>query len=537
MYSDESDILTRIFSKFFRLPYYRRVLFTLIAVAISIFFITFTSDDQVAGKFSDDAMYLLQAELYSPWQKNESPVIDLIRKESRFPPLYPIILGLLGADSYHIVLAAQISCGILLLSIFIFGVWIWSESKQVLATGLITILFSLLPCTLIMSQGLWSEFLFMFLIYAAFLCSDSKIDANQKWFFTALLIALSTLTRSIGISIAAAFILLIFIKRTKNKLILIATVISPFLLWTILRNIAQDYPSYFDDLSGLLSDISLSQVYDILLTRLSILADSWIWLFSIFDTYYINHDLIKLITLILFIFTLSGFLIRLKKLKLDALSIPLYMIIVMIWPYQNVFFVSRFLYPLLPAFLFYMWIGIQFLSRNKRIHNIILTFWTLSLILIAYPSSGQFIERGYKQVSDELKPYRRDRHWLLASDNKSAQLTLSFNKRLIDTLQELTHYIAKNECIYAYQAPIIILYTHRITSIFPPYTDSSEEFEQQTKACNLFLSMNITDLNNLYPPFYPIQHLMDDKKYEIKTFYDEESNDEKSNIFLIRRLQ
>jgi len=432
MTNDETTISNTITKKIYRQLFSSYSLIALLVIAISIFYFTFTSNDRVAGIFSDDAMYLLQAELYSPWKSEESPVLDLVRKVSRFPPLYPIVLGLMGVDSHHTVLAAQISCGILLLSIMIFGIWTWHESDQLNLTITILILLALLPSTLIMSQGLWSEFLFMCFIYSAFLCSDSKIKPGQKWLATALLIALSTLTRSIGIAIATAFILLLLLKRTKNRLVYIVSVLSPFLLWTFSRNIVQNHPSYFDDLLTISAGFSLAHIFEVMATRLATLVDSWSWLFSIVESYGIYRYLTVFVAMILFVFAVLGFFMRIKQLKLDALSIPFYLAVILIWPYQNVFFVSRFLYPLLPLFLFYMWIGIQSLPTNKKMHNLIITLWVLSIISIAYPSSRQFIDRGYKEIPSELMPYRRSRNWLLPTTNEIALKQVSFNKTIIE---------------------------------------------------------------------------------------------------------
>ena len=525
-----------ILKKTNNLSYINLSLFAVTSISITIFFFTFTSDDRVAGMFSDDAMYLLQAELYSPWIGEESPISDLVRKSSHFPPLFPIVLGLMGADSNHTVFASVILCCMLILSIIIFGIWIWNESGQLNFTIITLVLFSLLPSTLIMSQGLWSEFLFMCFIYSAFICNDSRIKPEQKWLATALLIALSTLTRAIGVSIAAAFILLLFLNRTKNKLLYITVVILPYFFWTISRNILQDHPSYFDDLFNSSYELSLSNIYEIFFNRITILADSWIWQFSVLKPYDTYQILIASIATILFFLTTIGLLNRLKKLKLDALSVPFYLIIVLIWPYQNTFFVSRFIYPLLPLFLFYMWIGIQSLPVRKKIHNLIIILWVSAVISIAYPSSKQFIERGYKEVPEELMAYRRSRHWLLAPTEETAKMQASFNKRLIETLPKIAEHISENECIYAYQAPVIILYTHRVSSVFPPYTDSTDEFERQTRACNLFLAMNITDINESYPPFYPLQHTANNERYYVQSFYDDSEKKDETGIFLIRRI-
>ena len=115
---------------------------------ICFFYLSITHDDQVVGYLSDDAIYLLMAEMYSLWSNDINPVLNFIRSEYYFPPLYPILLGLLGADSSSPALASSITTVFLLSNIFIFGLWIWRETRQFLPTIMLPLIFTFLPSTI-----------------------------------------------------------------------------------------------------------------------------------------------------------------------------------------------------------------------------------------------------------------------------------------------------------------------------------------------------------------------------------------------------
>ena len=117
--------------------FYKKIIFpafiVAITTAISFFYFSFTSNNIIYGLFSDDAVYLLQAELYSPWQSYISPAVNYIREQSLFPPLYPILLGIFGADSNHLVSASNITISFLLISLFITGyfTYLTTHSKTI----------------------------------------------------------------------------------------------------------------------------------------------------------------------------------------------------------------------------------------------------------------------------------------------------------------------------------------------------------------------------------------------------------------------
>lgn len=516
--------------------YFKHLILLSSIATISFFYYHFTFNDQVIGLLSDDAVYLLLSELYSPWHSDKHLIVEVIRILNQFPPLFPIILGYLGADTNNPAFAAQINCYILILSIITVSLWIRIESKTLIPAITISLLIAFLPSTLILSQGLWSEFLFMFFLYSAFAISSSNIEPEKRWLATSLFLSLSTLTRSIGIAVVAAYILLLLAKRPKRFLLYIAISSFPFCLWYINRGVINSYPSYFDTLLSMDLKFNLEKILDISINHILIFSNSFKLLFSILETEGFHQYLTITVTLILFSFAMVGFLKRISILKLDALSVPFYIGVILIWPYYDTYFVSRFLYPILPLFLFYMWTGIQNFVSTEKIFKLCIAGWFLSIIFIAYPSSKQFIYRGFKSIPNDLADYRRSRNWLIAKTNEDAEYQLLFNKMLMTQLPLISKEIPLHECLYTYQAPIVRLHTKRIAYAFPPYTKSKKLFEEQSKNCKYFLAQNISGSDSSYPPFYPLEHI-NDIEYEMTLFHTDSEKTDKTAMVLIKRIK
>ena len=518
-------------------PSYPNAKYFLICIfGLTLFYYTFTANDLVVGFLSDDAVYLMQTELYSPWHSEKSSVVKFIQTESFFPPLYPVLMAILGVDTSTPALASNITIGFLLLLFLLLGIWSWRESNSTLPALSIPICFALLPSTLLMAQGLWSEFLFMCLIYGAFTCVNEQKLSNRHWLLAALLVGLSSLTRAIGITMVTGFILLLLLRRPRRFWLYALISLIPFLSWSLIRDIGTGGPSYLAKMEYLLDQNSLLQLLQILSDKLTVLSHSWFWLFSVKEANTIFTYITVFITTILFICTLAGFALRLQKLKVDAICVPFYLTAILLWPATGVYFVSRFLYPLLPLFLLYIWFGLQYFSSNTSMQRVTFPICLLLVCIIAFPSSQHFITRGYTELGVHLNPYKRARSWLLTEKNAEALEVTKKNKDIIETLPQLTKYIPEQECVYALQSPLVMLYAKRITYVFPSNVNSTKELLADKGPCRFYLAMPLTDMDKSYPPYYPLQYDIDNKNFEVIPFYPGDDNRTKPILFLLKRL-
>ena len=487
------------------------------------------------GFTSDDAVYLLLADLYSFRNTGEVLLYDLIRQESYFPPLYPLILGLLGGDSSNPALAGNITITFLLISIFISGIWLWKETANKPISIIITLSVFLLPGTLIFAQEIWSEFLFMVFLYGTFLLGSKKKLEGQDWLGMAVLIALSSLTRSIGISLVIAFCLLLINKRVKFATTYALISMTPFLFWNLARENYLNRPDYVDTFTSTIMNLSPHDISVLLITKIVTMLDAFQWLFTSIETNTMHHYFSVSVLLVFLFFILCGFFTRIKLFKLDAVFIILYLAIIFIWPYSEVYYVSRFLYPLVPLLFLYLYLGIhKFYNNKKYLYFVFVTLFT-SLLVISFPSSKQFIQRAYINIESSLNPYRRNRQWLMATTENEGILLLQTSKFILNTLEIIPNSIPEEECIYATQAPLVMLHTKRIAGIFPSPEISEEQFIQQTRQCKYILSMPTHDAKGQHPDYYPMQRL-DPDQYNITAYNSDLDNNKGVTIFLFERI-
>src|SRR5678815_4616641 len=101
----------------------------LIFLVLSAGLYAFGWNHESAGFLSDDAVYLLMADGFSPFRPAEPGLTAYVMREALFPPLYPLLLAVLGAGSGTLVWAHVITTTTLVLALGIYGLWIKSELR------------------------------------------------------------------------------------------------------------------------------------------------------------------------------------------------------------------------------------------------------------------------------------------------------------------------------------------------------------------------------------------------------------------------
>jgi hypothetical protein len=501
-----------------------------IIIAVSIFYFYFTSGDSVVGMLGDDAAYLLQAELYSPWVKDASPAIDYIQKRSLYPPIYPIVLGMFGADSHNIVLASSLTVSLLLLSFLIIGYFAYLLTESKYAALLIALMLAFLPKSLLFSQDLYSEFLFMCFIYAVFILLNSDKINSEKWLLSALIISLASLTRSIGIGLSCAFIILLIIKRPRYYFYYISLSCMPFLMWMLSRYALVGNSNYITHLMDNSNVIQAYDVFSLLQNKIIIFIQAWARLYTAQSD---NTILVNSLLVMFFTLSIIGFHSRFVKYKLDAIFVSIYLLILIIWPYSDYYLIERFIYPIFPVLLIYIVIAIQKLFSQKKYQYISFGVILLFNISIVLPTSISYIKRGFIDIEPNLKPYTRTGHWLATKDYEDAFQYASILKVVIESLPYVSNYVPESACIYSARTPLVLLFTHRKSLYFPDVKNSADDFHEYTSTCDYFLAMPMTS-SNKQSIYYPIEIVKSDARYKVFPIADEKQG--KNKIFLIKRI-
>ncbi len=519
-----------------------RMVIGLTALSVTLFFYSIVTGDAVVGFLSDDAIYLILAEIYSPWNTVSSPVHEFIQRSSRFPPLYPLLLGLFGVDTDSPPLAAYITISFLLMALLIIGIWLRTETRSVSLAVAVPLFIAFLPSTLILSQELWSEFLFMCFLYGTFAVLSARQKTPSHWMLAALMVGLASMTRSIGVTVIAAFALSLVWHRPKRFLWYVLISATPFLYWQVHEALMRDMiQSYWVDPISHFEQASLSALTEFFMNQAVVTWQAWCWLFSVLDAPLLPNNIKIAVLLLLLLLALTGFVARLKRGNTDALCLCFYLPTIFIWPHPGVHYMGRFLYPLLPLFIFYGWLGLTSIVAQRRAARFGFAMIILLVAAIAYPSTGQFINRAYADTDIELRPYRRSREWLLAPSLESALEYAEKTRAFFAVLARLPQHIPKYECVYAVPHLIVTLHSLRMTVKLPSPPITRDELIGATRVCRFILAIGIerqihhSSSVSFYPPFYPLEYFQNSNDYAIMPFYTYSMADQEPLIYLIER--
>ena len=512
-----------------------RRLFCLCVALVTAFLISITYGDQTVGFLSDDAMYLLIAEMYSPWpiQKNDT-VLAFIRSEYPFPPVYPFYLMLFGSHSQTPVLAASVTVMSLATALCLFGLWIRREQQSTAQALLLMSLLCLTPATLLLSQGLWSEFLFMCFLYAALFIVAAESSSRNSLLLAALMLALASLTRSIGVVFLAAFMLYVIVNRRPNRLLLISVSLLPFIIWNLSRSITGDNAAYWEIIVNLFSAETSTDMGPGFISKTDMIIRGLYWQFTgVEDARALPTS--HLIGIWLFMLLAApGFWQRLLKRKLDAFALPIYLFTVIIWPYESIYFVSRFLYPVFPLLLFYAATSCNGLHITA-LNRIVIVATAMLTVFLCFTSSSQLIQRAYTDMGEELNDFRRSRTWLKTLSIDAATTEAKTSREVLNIYRRLTSMVPQNECVYAFQTPLVMLHAGRMAKSMPEPNSSKREFDFRMSYCRFILATALTDNEGVYPPYYPMQRLPDNDNYSVTPIYFDSAFKQRPQVFLIEQ--
>jgi hypothetical protein len=519
-----------------------RVIFAILAllvlVALSVFFYSITYGDKVVGYLSDDAIYLLMAEIFSPWRHSTNLLLEFLRTDNHFPPLYPVMLGLFGAGPHAPALASAVSTAFLIIAIAVYGIWIYMETGRRLLAVTLPILFSLLPGTVIFTQGLWSEFLFMCFFYGALALAADKRLTGSHWLAISLFIALTALTRAVGISFIAAYCLFLVLKRPRYYLLYMLVAVLPFLYWVFFINIKATDHGYFGILlnSFTSGQVHAAGLFHNILVKLAIIYDGWLWQFLIYDIHGGVGIFANLVLAVLLVIVAVGFGYRLINRQFDALCLLFYGIIVLLWPFDDLNFVSRFVFPVTPLMLFYMFYAAGLLESKKWYGKAATAALWGGIIISTWMPATFVLSRAYAATPPGLTPYKHDRAWFYAKDLDAAIASAKGSRDIFHALNKVATMVPENECIFSFHTALVMLYTNRVSGVYPPPSASMAQFDYGTRGCSYMVALPLTSINNDFPEYYPLQRIAGVPGYKIiPVMADNTGGGNKPVLFLIRR--
>jgi hypothetical protein len=469
------------------------------------FFIFVSIKDTLHGINSDAAVYVLLADFYAPYRSHHFVFVNHLFEGYAFPPLYPLVLGLLGGGTASPAADYVIGAVLLGLSMSLVFVWLARAGEDIGTAAVTTAVIALSPATLFIALGVFSEPLYLALSFAALIALTARPLAARHWHAAALLFGLCALTRSVG-QFAVASYVLYWLQQTRGRRYRSAPVLALALPagWAGLKWSRGWNASYLGSLFDEGAGAALADAVEQVPVNLQAL---WYHLVRSFDLLGGNHVAGALVALLaLAAFT---FVRRLRAGELDALYVAIYLAVIVAWPYPN--HLRRFLLMILPLVVAYsMWGGMELARRSQSTRLPHLVRWVMSgvLICLVLPSTLFFTMQIQQYAGTEHASKPKIAAWYGRDSQAESLAAVEFGSRLLDAIAETGRYVPATACVTSTMPEFVQLHARR-RSLRPPRPGpENADILRHAEACPYVLMLRAA----LFPPtdyafYYPLREL------------------------------
>ena len=482
---------------------YKQLVYVLVAfsiIIVSCFYFYLSSQNEIIGMIADDAIYMLMADYFSPYNSSLRESAAFVMQTSQFPPLYPFLLSIVGANSGNIFWAHVITTFFLILGIYFYYVWLQTEKVNKQIALCIVLLVMTSPATFLMNIDLWSEHLYLLLTFSIFFFLN-KAEKNQKFLIiTILLISLLPLVRTIGIAFVAAYMLFLIVNKMTDKYKYLLLSIFPFFLWKLISY------NYFqsDIYQSTLSDfyrhdiwLHIQHIYS------SQLLDLWQGWHECFDIR--RNDFSGIVCSIVLLFSFIGLTLRIIDKKLDSFYVVFYLLIILVWPDNN--HNMRFIFPVFPILLFYACLSLQLCMKIISALQIkkIINSTSLFVILMTYlPTNLYALNRLSIDPELGLEKFKTTRYWLTVEKRTEAEHSIPIMERMRRSYIKSSTYIPEDACVYTAHQEQFMFYARKLAYPLPlPNELNNKDIFSK---CD-FIHVLHTTSHPEYPGGYPTKSL------------------------------
>jgi len=344
--------------------------------------------------FADDSVsYLVMAQMFSPYQAASPAVAAAFPREAFYPPLFPLVLALVGA-AHHTAWAHAVTALLLAASLpfaYLLGVrWLGTRGSAVAAVACIV----LLPSLWVNAKGILSEPLFCLLLAAAFWVLEKDGSGGGAHWKLAFLMVAMALTRTAALPMIAAYGVWALSRRgtpLAARARAAAPAIAAFaahVLWALLRpsQTEDDYArivlergqDFLDGPGGLWASLMAS-----LLRQANALAEGWIGALVLF--WVDGQPLRPVLAGAVGVLALAGLAIRVVGGRADGWMMAAYLATLLAWPFHEQ--MGRFLFPAVPVLVLYAFLSagaaLQRLARPAAFAHALLAALLLTLAVPA----------------------------------------------------------------------------------------------------------------------------------------------------------
>ena len=477
-----------------------------LCVFASSFFGWLSIREGFIGSISDTAFYLTVADYFSPYRTAPHGLGASMFYDFSMPPLYPLVLAVLGGGSEHPVASYFATSCMMAAAVGAVYVWLRTERLAVAEALGLSLVFALLPATLLGVMAIQSEPLYVACTFAGFALWG--VRETKVWVapLAALCIGSSALVRAVGVSAIGALLVCWRLDRRARRTLLIPVLaVAPYLAWTIVKYVGDMQPTYLDSVvRG-----SFTETLDYLANQITInLPAAWSGIVQSFDL--VGSPYASVACAVLLSFSVGGFALRLRKLKIDSLYVVFYLAIIIVWPYPG--HMRRFLHVLMPLFLFYSYLGVgqlnYFLAPTMR-RPVVIAYIVILVVVLA-PSTFVMVDQVARAEDTATRNFVRSPQWYMYDSPSKATVVMERVMQIMDGMSGIDDHLPPDACVSSAAHAYIPLYGRRRSRPVAGLAVADERFFSRLRDCPYVFMMSASQWPKMdYPAMYPYERIKD----------------------------
>ena len=470
------------------------------------FFIWLSVRPGFIGNISDTAFYLTVADYFSPYWLAPQDLGASLFYDFSFPPLYPLLLAILGGGSEHPVQSYIATSCMMATALGAVYVWLRTERLSIAEAMGLTVVFALLPASVLATMAIQSEPLYVALTFAGLSLWGARERGPSMRLLAAICIGSSALARTVGVSaIGALLIHWIIDKDARKHLYIPVLAVGPYLSWTIVKYVNGMHSSYLDSVLGkTLTDTLVSVVNQITIN----LPAMW---FGIVHSFDLAGSRYATVTAAVFLaFSAFGCALRLRRLKIDALYAAFYLMIIVVWPFPD--HMRRFLQVLLPLFLFYSYFGVRNATRYlaPALPRFVGSAYIAILAVVLAPSTVLIVQQIAQAEGTDAENFVRSPQWYRYDTPLRAAEMMDRVMQIMDGIRGIDEHLPSDACVSSAAYAYIPLYGRRRSRPIAGESTTDDQFFSQLRDCPYVFMMAATQWpDSEYPPMYPHARIKD----------------------------
>lgn len=459
-----------------------------------------------ATGFSDSIDYLFLADFYKTWLSGEQAAhATELYRNTRYPPVFPLILAAFGAGTDSQQSAAFVSCSIAVVAAL--AIWIWVRRQEPQNPSLSAfIAFALLtyPGYFVLNLYVVSEPLAMALLALAFWHLSKPTGSFSALATSALLIGAATLVRTASAAAIPALLIYLIIAMRHTKLhtcLAVTLAAAPLATWSLYRS-STGSESYADYLTVNSVMTNLGGWPDMLWLPAwnIVLAMSKNWGFP-------DSVVMHAASTLLLLLAATGCAIRVRRNHVDGWFLLAYMAMIIVWPFPDE--LARFMTLAFPFLLVSAASAAEVLtqygkSRQSRF------YWRFApaglailLLAAALPAAVKYANRAALAVDPALISEKREAEFFRVETNQKALTVAEMIARVRILSSELPNHVPAGECVYTLFPQLIQLHGRVPAFAYPDGLRTMTEARERLRMCDYFMVVGFTAVQLRHPPLYP----------------------------------